>query len=746
MTRFALIISVAAACFLSLTTPTHAASADTDALPSAPDTPQVRETATEGEVSIQWSAPATDENGNRIDPATLTYTVYNDCDGTPVASGLTELSYVHSAVAEGDRAFVSYRVSATSAAGEGLPSEASTPLPVGAPYRLPYFESFAGQQPATIWSGLDDEDSGWLVTAYSDKPMTYSHDNDGGMLAFMPLTPRVNRSIESGKINIGDGSNPCLKLWVFNTTKHFTGGDITIYINAGEGFKHLRVLPLNTGRPDGWYEQTVMLTEYSGRTIRLRLTGWCAATDVAQLIDKISITDIGHDLAVSKVTAPDKVNPGNVFMVDGKVTNNSSATVSDYEVRLYRDGELVDTQHGKPLSAGSYTSISFTQRAEANWNNRVLYRVEVKADGDNVPDNDTSESVAVTIDQNAFPSVADIKAYWTDNDRNEVSVSWSEPDFEMAEPVVYTEGFEYFPAFEINPVVPGWTFYDGDAAPTYGIDGYDFDWAGNPMAFMAVDSDRFTGTVKAKFGRQFMISMDAMMRPTDDWLISPELSGEAQVITFWVRSLSTTYGTERYQVLGSLGSRELHEFQLLKYVQNLPATWTKYTCKLPKGTKYFAIRNISQEAHGLLVDEVTYIPGRHPAENYEITGYNIYRDGIRLNDTPIAGMTYSDTDLPDVGRSSYAVSVVYDRGESPVSAYVEPTVGVVATLDEVKAEATAVSGGILIRTSAPADFCIHSLEGALVFEGRVADSRTVLLEGGVYVVTSSGFSRKVMVR
>ena len=70
----------------------------------------------------------------------------------------------------------------------------------------------------------------------------------------------------------------------------------------------------------------------------------------------------------------------------------------------------------------------------------------------------------------------------------------------------------------------------------------------------------------------------------------------------------------------------------------------------------------------------------------------------------------------------------------------------VATLDEIKAEATAVSGGILIRTSAPADFCIHSLEGALVFEGRVADSRTVLLEGGVYVVTSSGFSRKVMVR
>ena len=69
----------------------------------------------------------------------------------------------------------------------------------------------------------------------------------------------------------------------------------------------------------------------------------------------------------------------------------------------------------------------------------MLYRVEVKADGDNVPDNDTSESVAVTIDQNAFPSVADIKAYWTDNDRNEVSVSWSEPDFEMAEPVVLCE-------------------------------------------------------------------------------------------------------------------------------------------------------------------------------------------------------------------------------------------------------------------------------------------------------------------
>lgn len=736
------IIAVITACALRA----HADDSTTpQCAPAAPAAPTVTETAPEGTVTLSWTAPGLDEEGNPVDPSTLTYTVYSAEGGEPLATGLTGLSINLTAVAPDERAFVSYRVSASDSHGESRPSEASAPLPVGAPYMLPFDESFAGSNASKIWSQQTTGEAEWLVTPYSSVPMTYSHDNDGGMLAFVTTYPGVRASIETGKIYLGTGSDPCLKFWMFNMNSRPVGGDITVYIDAGEGFEPIRVLQLNAGRPDGWYENSIQLSQFTGKTIRLRFTGWCGATDVAQLIDDIRIRDIGNDMSISRIATTDKITPGNMFEIQGTVMNNCSHTVSQYEVRLYRDGQLVETVAGLPTAPYSTRTYTFVQRAEPTWSNRVLYSIEVVADGDNLSDNNMSDTIAVLIDQNAYPSVSDIKAFWNDDERRSVALTWADPDFNMAETVEYTEGFEYFPPFEPDPQMAGWTVFDYDGAPTYGIDGHDFGWAGERMAFIAIDSEDFTGNVKAKFGSQFLMSMDAMGRQTDDWLFSPLLSGKSQVVSFWVRSLSSTYGTETFQLLGSLGGTEPYEFEVLRQVERLPATWTKYTCRLKEGTRHFAIRNISQEAHGLLVDEITFVPGRHPAENYDILGYNVFRDGEKLNENILTDLHYTDNDLPEVGNPSYAVSVVYDRGESPVSIYIEPVASGLTSVEDLGAEALSVNGGILINSPVSSDFMIHNIEGICVYQGNVTDSVTVPLREGLYIVTARGFTRKVIV-
>ena len=53
---------------------------------------------------------------------------------------------------------------------------------------------------------------------------------------------------------------------------------------------------------------------------------------------------------------------------------------------------------------------------------------------------------------------------------------------------------------------------------------------------------------------------------------------------------------------------------------------------LPEGATHFAVRCTSPMGYMLLVDDITYRPAGKGAP-LEIKGYNIYRDGVKINDT-----------------------------------------------------------------------------------------------------------------
>ena len=73
----------------------------------------------------------------------------------------------------------------------------------------------------------------------------------------------------------------------------------------------------------------------------------------------------------------------------------------------------------------------------------------------------------------------------------------------------------------------------------------------------------------------------------DDWLISPELSGEEQVVSFYVKSITMAY-TERFRVLYSRDTKSISDFVKVAEANYYTpgGKWRKFSVRLPEGAKY----------------------------------------------------------------------------------------------------------------------------------------------------------------
>ena len=95
-------------------------------------------------------------------------------------------------------------------------------------------------------------------------------------------------------------------------------------------------------------------------------------------------------------------------------------------------------------------------------------------------------------------------------------------------------------------------------------------------------------------------------------------------------------------------------------VTEVPDEWTEFSFDVPEGAKHFAIRCVSEDQFFLMIDDIEYLGKVH-----EILGYNLYRDGEKVNDEPLSTVDFEEV-IGDV-RHEYNVTVVYDDGESAFS-------------------------------------------------------------------------------
>jgi hypothetical protein len=201
----------------------------------------------------------------------------------------------------------------------------------------------------------------------------------------------------------------------------------------------------------------------------------------------------------------------------------------------------------------------------------------------------------------------------------------------------------------------------------------------------------------------------------DHWLISPLLSGDAQTISFYARTITNQYGAETFEVWASSTDNNVASFEKVADLSTEAVEWTEFTAALPAGTKYFAIRHTSTDVFGLLVDDVTFVASggaEAPAS------FNIYLDKSKLASVAGDKTSYTaDATGLALGEHTFALTAVYANGaeSKPVTA----TVTIATGIHQIAADGKAVDiyslDGKLVRSQATS---LDGLKGFYIVNGK----------------------------
>lgn len=241
-----------------------------------------------------------------------------------------------------------------------------------------------------------------------------------------------------------------------------------------------------------------------------------------------------------------RVQNGKVTVVNVKVTNLGTAKANGYKVHLYVDGKRYETEEGEYLEPNAQATYS-----------------SMNVDG-----------------------------------------------------AVVKDDFETYTPWSINNV-GDWTLYDGDKGTVYTFGGIQHPNSGVAQAYIVFNpwqvSDlaadymqMFADIFAPHSGEQSMMSTGTTIdtgTPTNNWLITPELSGEEQTVSFWVNApgdevsrgeQNPNSGPETFDLYYSEDDTNPNSFiKINKYSYEAVYDWKQYNIDLPEGAKYFAIVHTS---------------------------------------------------------------------------------------------------------------------------------------------------------
>lgn len=661
------------------------------------DVTDVKLSDTGSAFQLTWNAPTTTVglNGGYYDPSQLLYNVY-DPQGNLMAYRLTEKSFLDTATANsGVQRLLYYYVSAVSEGGEGW-AIPSTYVIAGTPDPLPFTESFSGGGLENQVWWLDGNGRSSFAVSYLE-----AQDNDGGCAFYVSDNAADYGEINTRKLTLAGTEHPML---LFHHRAK-PGIDATLTVQAYVDFDHvvtLKTINYQTLTGDNtWRSEAIDLSSLKdSRYVCLSFRAQNAVTSENIYIDHIAVRDVpAHDLGVTMVP-PAVLRLGADNEVKAVVENYGSTAEQSYMVNLIARDKVVATLQGSDIEALSTDTLTFSYRPLITETTDIPLQVEVVAATDANPDNNKSQTVTVKIVAPTYPSVDNLTAT---PDGSAVNLTWTAPQI-TSDPV--TDDFESYEAW-LTDGIGQWTVRDVDGQPTLQYSDIWVPNAGKAFAFEVFNNtdEEFETETHRKFliahsGVQYLCSFDpspSYQCAADDWLISPQLSGEAQTVSFYAKSLANNY-RETFEVLYSTTDTETQSFTLLNtYSDVLGGTgvnaWQEYQVELPAGAQYFAIRSVAYDCLGLQVDDVTYRP-----HTLTITGYNVYRDGELLTTLPATATSFTDTTASGNTQYTYTVSVVYDQGESQPASVQVTTVIHAATWQSVRpVDVYTVDGKLVAR-------------------------------------------------
>lgn len=631
-------------------------------------------------VTFAWDA-ATGAHGGYVDPATMKYEVstlkmeqsifgsYLVVDQTIAdVIGQTELTITFP-VDEGNQVYQYFGVSANNGKAATDATLAYSQLLVGAPLDIPLYESFEGTSVHFAWTC-----NGGLGVS------TNASDEDGVALKIYNNGNGEQVYFMLDKVNLKTAANPTLLFdvrsestdKVYGIGSKDVGETITLAeANVTAEYTTVKV-PLSTISDAERYSTVGLLANIETQSVD--------NYEDTLIIDNIRIVDLyQYDLAID-MKADSTVQAGSNAKITVKVTNNGENAANGYTVIVKAGSKvLLDQTVDEALQPFKSTEFEtelpttiFTEEGDVD----ILALVSFA--GDQVQENDIS-TATISVKTSTAAQPTDLAADQSE-EKDEVTLTWVAPDTSASQ---QEEDFsDYENGANATGAIGNWTVVNANGGTKGSLfedlelpsHGKTTAWEVFNLATYGGNSDAFAGA-DGKVDNNYLISLynatSEGYQDCDDWLISPELPGVAQTLTFDVKAFND-YGAQTYQVLYSTTGKETTDFQLIQKVTDNGGAWNTVSYELPEGTKYFAIRNITGADEGFIVavDNISYLAG-----GSEPVGYNVYVDETFVKS---ATETTATVEFTQNKTYKFSVTAVYpgEVESKPVSVTVSLTTGI----------------------------------------------------------------------
>lgn len=666
-----------------------------------------------GKVALSWDAVTEGMNYGIIIPENVRYNVYPvemvdffgyqfpaiDYDN-PYALEISETQYdVDFDTNTGAQGYTYFGVSASNAAGES--GGAMTGTLTGAPYELPVHEDLSDG--LSYWWGVDMDENNYSLSQLDDVGLFLGEDNSfefvTGVQGWVTL--------QSGKIALNGSENAAV---VFDAK-----GDATFVVSAYGPASETPVTMEVAGGAD-YANVSFPLSELSDQPwIRFEIKADFYNAGVAN-VKNLNVLDlVANDLDIA-ISAPKSLTAGKSAVVKATVTNKGQQVAEDYTVKFYINDEELPTPMFETPALAFFESAEFETEIAASIFDEVgdvTVKAVVEYAMDEKPENNEDETIVTIV----APSATPVESVAAEAGENTIIVNWTPSEFAAAEVTEDFESYEANTVFADGEYCGSWKAVDVNKGLTYSWESGAWDHMGEAYSFGIIDivDEGLDGSFEAVSGTKmaiFMSEVDAVTQAgsvSDKYMISPELPGVAQTVSFSAQIITSQYGPETFEVMVSTSDDDVASFTSVKKFSVSEEGMAEYSVNLPEGAKYFAIHYTSNDVFGLFLDDVKYTTGGSAP-----IAYNIYLD--QTIEATVDGEQTSYT-IENVEGGSHVVSVsaVYAHGESaPVSAIVDVATGIQnINANDAKAEIYTVNGVRVQKANKPGVYVINGRKAVI---------------------------------
>lgn len=318
-----------------------------------------------GGIILTWDAVSSKGvNGMVVDPDNVTYVVEamnSSYSSTAELSRTKDLTYRYTFdMNQGEQDLKRFGVRAMNAAGWG--EYAYGRIVVGAPYNLPYRESFAtGVRHALTW--MEGDGDYYIITSEAA-------DGDAGCACFTPRFDGDNVSFNLGKMNMQQALHPVMKF----SYKGLGANDQITVLGMQQDGTAIELVELK-GETADWTTMTIDLSPFAGLSYVIPKFATVGSLGHTICIDDIEILDVyDYDLSLTIDATVSDENKADVSLT---ITNMGMNELSDYEVVLsVNGGEAVHISRDEGIAAGHVAEL----KAELDLNGQTAETADIKAE------------------------------------------------------------------------------------------------------------------------------------------------------------------------------------------------------------------------------------------------------------------------------------------------------------------------------------------------------------------------------